>query len=308
MAIGICPQCRGRFVVEDVRSFQRTCPACLRPMELSPSVHGGTTAAPTAEAELLWLNDAPLAVDELGQRVMAAIAEAAYQQSLARAERQASRERRGDVEAPEADAEEPLPRLSPAAPEAPLNAGPDPDELHRRAATLVERALASCLEAKILRSQARLIRESRRSLPDELSLLPPLDYCLLPFGFSLPALEEEPGPEELGQPVEAPLALPGTTTLYVWGYNPPTTLLCRERCESSVEAAVFARKTGWDPGREGAWAKEITVPGGLRDTLRALEPILRQDQGVVGWGARTRRRPGGDGPARPIEARPGGVI
>src|SRR4029078_7746648 len=85
------------------------------------------------------------------------------------------------------------------------------------------------------------------------------------------------------------------TTLYVWGYDFPTSLLCRELCESSAAAAAFARKAGWEPRRDGAWAKEITVPGGLREALREVERILRQDRSVVGWGARTRRgrRPDG---------------
>src|SRR3954447_11618455 len=95
MAIGVCPQCRRRFVVEDARSFQRTCPACLRPMELPDAPDGPASDAAAGADEMLWFNGAPLVTDDLGQRVMGAIGEAASRRSVARAQREPARRQRG---------------------------------------------------------------------------------------------------------------------------------------------------------------------------------------------------------------------
>lgn len=96
MAIGICPGCRRRFVIEDARSYQRTCPACLHPMQIpGPATVSPPTSQLHGEARSLWLNDTPLPAHDLGQRVMAALAEAAHQCAVARALRQAVRVRRG---------------------------------------------------------------------------------------------------------------------------------------------------------------------------------------------------------------------
>jgi hypothetical protein len=111
------------------------------------------------------------------------------------------------------------------------------------------------------------------------SLLP-LDYLLVPAsGHLIPVVARSvPGLRRI-------------TTVYVWGYGPPQSLLCRGRFEPSWEAEQFAARSGWDENRDGAWAKEINLAVGLIEALRALEPIFRCEAAVVGWGMRTVRRP-----------------
>jgi hypothetical protein len=106
--------------------------------------------------------------------------------------------------------------------------------------------------------------------------LTPLDYLLVPA----------PG-EPI--PIVAPhsLRLPRSTTVYVWGHEPPQSLLCREQCQPSAAAALFAARHGWNGATEGAWAKEITLGVGLIEALRAIEPVFRRDPAALGWGMRT---------------------
>ena len=80
-----------------------------------------------------------------------------------------------------------------------------------------------------------------------------------------------------------------TVTLFVWGYEPPRSLFCREQCEESAAAALFAAAAGWDGTQPGAWARKITLPCGLAEALRGLKQVLQQDSAVAGWGVRHRR-------------------
>jgi hypothetical protein len=108
----------------------------------------------------------------------------------------------------------------------------------------------------------------------------PLDYFLVPTsGELIPLVAKDT------------LRQGRITTVYVWGYGPPQSLLCREQCEPSWEAERFAAESGWDETKEGAWAKEIFLAAGLLEAQRALEPIFRRDTVVAGWGIRTVRRP-----------------
>jgi hypothetical protein len=307
MPIGVCLHCQRRFVIEDARSFQRTCPCCLRPMQilaeeaLPPSLPSSPPLYPPPEKESsLYLDGTPLAANELGQRLMAVMAEAAYQREIARTMKQAARERRGE---PELTTEE----ISPAVPspcrEEPLD-DPGPgagisrsgliqqaDTLQQRGRDLIERAQWACLDAKIIQGRARVAREDRRSRRDPLSLLPALDYVIAAWDDLLPPLAPEgeitdltaalPFPERAAEAV--------TTTLYVWGYEPPQSLLCSDFCEVTEAAAQFAAESGWDPDQPGAWAKEIRLPWDLSRALRQAEPILRADPGVGGWGMRLER-------------------
>jgi hypothetical protein len=112
-------------------------------------------------------------------------------------------------------------------------------------------------------------------LLDELT---PLDYLLAPaYGEPIPIV------------AKGSLRLQRSTTVYVWGYEPPQSLLCRELCKPSEEAAQFAAKSGWNNESEGAWAREITLAAGLIEALRATEPVFRRDPAAVGWGIRTAR-------------------
>src|SRR5438132_1176314 len=102
MPIGICPQCQSRFVIEDERSYQRTCPRCLLPMQLATPGEISTllqqrAARARTASDRLYFNGVPLAADERGQRLLAAIAEAAYQQERAAARREEARRLREET-------------------------------------------------------------------------------------------------------------------------------------------------------------------------------------------------------------------
>lgn len=294
MPIGVCPRCQHRFMFEAERSPQRICPRCLRPLSLTP---GAWPAPPPAERIAAagpggfpgrWLNDLPLPAHPLGQRLRAALAEAACQSARAGALRQQARElQRGSRSAPEQEGagssvaapvreREQAFSLSGAGP------GMSPVEV---AGLLIEKArfLAPLLQATMERSRrSRTERQhhTAASPPPADSTLPPLLRELFPEGETLP----EPLPE--------PYAPEGTawTTLYLWGYWPPRRDLWHEEYRETAAAAAFAAESGWDERRAGAWAQEISLPLGFRDALRALEPVLRQDPAVQGWGIAMRRR------------------
>jgi hypothetical protein len=289
MPIGVCPYCQRRFVIEDERSFQRTCPRCLRPMQIPTEETMSSSDPPSqqppdtpsrADDEGPCLNGTPLAAGELGQRLMRTLAEAAYQRACSRGQRRTARGRRGEEESP---ADE-MPTVAPPF--------PDPDDgeplnnpirqsawLQQRAGALVERAQGACVKAKIVTGQARVARENRQASTGELALLPPLDYRLPPLNSCLP------GPPGGSAAADRPAAGSATSTiLYVWGYDPPQSMLCCDHCEISEAARQFAAESGWDQNQPGAWAKAITLPWGLTKALRIAEPILREDSGVVGWG------------------------
>jgi len=229
--------------------------------------------------------------DEQGQRVLQAIAEAAYQGQQAHARRDEARRLRGapNGAAPSSYPGRRGPRVLP-----PPNPGPQGSTVIAdpalRAASLCGRAAAVqahtreiLIKARMICGAVRVMREDRHAsgLPE--ASLPPLDFVLYsviprPLGLDL----ENP-PAWLAQRLIPP------TTLYVWGYKPPESTLCRDQCQPSEAAEQFAARGGWDPRRPGAWAKETTVLQRLTDARRKLEPTIRQDGGVVGWGMRTAR-------------------
>jgi hypothetical protein len=73
------------------------------------------------------------------------------------------------------------------------------------------------------------------------------------------------------------------TTLYVWGYQPPQSVLLRERGKPTEAARRFAAEQGWDRTRAGAWAMEITLPMARSLAWGALEPLVSGDSAVAGW-------------------------
>lgn len=162
--------------------------------------------------------------------------------------------------------------------------------LCQRARDLVERAKSARLDAKILQGRVRVAREDQRSRRDPLSRLPALDYVLSAWDDPLPPLTPEGEGADLTEAPPFPeRAAALVTTLYVWGYEPPQSLLCVDYCEVTAAAAQFAAESGWDPHQPGAWAKEIGLPWELSRALRIAEPILREDPGVLGWGMRLDR-------------------
>src|SRR5438093_1069849 len=77
--------------------------------------------------------------------------------------------------------------------------------------------------------------------------------------------------------------------IYAWGYGLPQCGMLREQRQPTAEARRFAVERGWDAARSGAWAREITLPLPLSVALAVLEPSLRRDAAVAGYGGRTVR-------------------
>ena len=105
MPIGRCEHCEHRFVIEAADSPQRICPCCLRPMQITSleairsDLHlpPASAASRTSTDFAAWLGDHPLGMDELGQRVLKALSQAACtcrEAAEARAAAQATRQRR----------------------------------------------------------------------------------------------------------------------------------------------------------------------------------------------------------------------
>jgi hypothetical protein len=298
MPVGICQSCQRRFVVETERSFQRTCPRCLQPLKLPGTASLGAlpppspSSAPVSARDELggrWLKDTPVAADALGQRLMTVLAEAADECERAEAHRQRARElRKKAMGKPAASGPTPTPDPKPATEQVRLNPSP---------ANLQERAHAVCLQTRMTVGQARVAREQRQFRRDPLSLLPPLEYKLLPLPGtqSLPSAADTAVVDHAAAPPEPePSLLPAdsNTALYVWGYQPAESSLCRDQCAATEEAARVAREMGWEEERRGAWAKEIHLGLSLIEMLRWVVPILHRDPGVDGWsmqGSRPRQ-------------------
>src|SRR5262249_40924708 len=145
----------------------------------------------------------------------------------------------------------------------------------------------TCLATRQMRGSIHRQREVLLESPLPETALPPLDYVLSRLD-QLPAMLAETQAMETPLPVCPPLRS-ARTTLYVWGYGPPRSLLCRDFCGDSEAAAELALRSGWERLRRGAWAKELTRPLGLREMLAEVGPELRRDPAVAGWGLRTKR-------------------
>jgi hypothetical protein len=74
------------------------------------------------------------------------------------------------------------------------------------------------------------------------------------------------------------------TTVYVWGYGEPESVLCREQCEATAAARTFARQAGWEETAAAAWAVQITLPLSVAEAKQVLSPIFEQDGTVMGSG------------------------
>lgn len=223
MPIGVCSSCHRRFVVESERSFQRTCPYCLHPMEVSRGGQGPPSPgaspeppfSPPAQSMIVSWDGAPLSADPQGLRLLTVLAEAAYQRDQARAIRWEARRTRGDttevrerrnVRPPRALQAMPpceLP-VDPGEPGQPSSAGPTVQArwLTDWALALQERAAEACLQAQMIQDQARVVLENGRLIQSGEAVLPSPDYVLLAEDEALPALEErEPEREGALPPV-----------------------------------------------------------------------------------------------------------
>jgi hypothetical protein len=219
------------------------------------------------------LGDIPLIADPQGHRVLAALAQAAYQRDRAVVLRTEARRLRG--------AAEPLEPVRGS-----LDVAGDPG-IHARMQLIVEKVRTACHAARQARENSHRLRESLLESRLLEATLPPLGYVLPPLD-QLPAVFAEAGAMEAL--FTAHLPYPSVqTTLYVWGYGPPHCLLCRDFCQNSELAVRFALRSGWEQLRSGAWAKELTRPLALREMLTEVEGELRHDPAVAGWGLRMTR-------------------
>jgi hypothetical protein len=74
--------------------------------------------------------------------------------------------------------------------------------------------------------------------------------------------------------------------IYVWGYAPLHTDLWQQQAQPTAAAREFAATHGWDAMRPGAWALELVLPLPLSRALGKLEPAIRRDPAIRGWGGR----------------------
>lgn len=85
------------------------------------------------------------------------------------------------------------------------------------------------------------------------------------------------------------MAKPVVSHLYLWGYEPLRSSAVRGRAEPTEAARAFAAAHGWHAARSGAWALEWELPLPLSEALGELEPVLRGESAVLGWGGRMIR-------------------
>jgi hypothetical protein len=104
---------------------------------------------------------------------------------------------------------------------------------------------------------------------------PAMEYTLPPLLHVLGELQEW-ADRDPGRSVQ--------TTVYIWGYGRPESVLCREQCEATAAARTFARQAGWQEMAAAAWAVQITLRLSVAEAKRVLSPIFEQDGAVVGWG------------------------
>jgi hypothetical protein len=84
----------------------------------------------------------------------------------------------------------------------------------------------------------------------------------------------------------------------VWGYEPARSRLLQEQGRSTPAAEAFAVERGWNAARSGAWAIELALSVPLSWALAALEPVIRDDLSVIGYGGRNVHREASGSPRR----------
>jgi hypothetical protein len=97
-------------------------------------------------------------------------------------------------------------------------------------------------------------------------------------------LEAPDSPEARGG---GPLPSSVRCRLFAWGYGRLQSQTLRTCFHPSDAARAFAEARGWDCGTSGAWAGEFTASGLVFALLALLDPILRSEAGVSGWGGGT---------------------
>lgn len=315
-----CSHCE-RFIGHLAPSDE-VCPSCSRPLglldeEFLPTMPDGEPADLRAAFQFpagRWGSDVPrwrdftgLDDDDVVMRAARVCAAAGETQEAARRLQQQAwelcrisrslREQAAAV-ATACSGEQPAPGAAdiPAGPPAVRTAVRDEREV-----PLWERAARACETAQLAVDAVRISRKDRQCLQEEssltlgpASLLTPPHYHLPPLEHSsllLSAREADTAEEPANLPIlERPeRRVASSTTLYAWGYAPPESHLCRHQCEATAAAAQYAIGEGWEPGRPGAWAREVCLGLSLSEMLRWVVPILHDDPGVAGWGLCMRR-------------------
>jgi hypothetical protein len=91
---------------------------------------------------------------------------------------------------------------------------------------------------------------------------------------------------KLTQPRSPGTGQPAVSQIYVWGYAPLHTDFWQRQAQPTAAAREFAATHGWDAMRPGAWAVELVLPLSLSRALGTLEPAIRRDPAIRGWGGR----------------------
>lgn len=171
----------------------------------------------------------------------------------------------------------------------------DPETVRQnvlRAQEAIERARTICAASWIERMKARGEREMARRLRSPEAALPDLEYALPPLATALVYLARglPPLPETAAaRDAEAGSRQAAFTVLYAWGYGRSRSRIVRMQFRETEAACRFAAERGWDRRRPGAWAGEQLFCVGLRAALRAVEPSLRVEPSVAGWGGKLVR-------------------
>jgi hypothetical protein len=163
---------------------------------------------------------------------------------------------------------------------------------------------AAAIEQAIITRQARIaaITERQRGRPGRTSAADPGDARGDPMTAAGAADDEPASLEYVLPPLEDVLKLTrcwppgpppperGESRIYVWGYGPLPTDLFQRPAEPTAAAREFAAAHGWDATRPDAWALELVLPLPLSRALGMLEPAMRRDPVVRGWGGRSGGR------------------
>jgi len=157
-----------------------------------------------------------------------------------------------------------------------------------RAQEAIERARVICgaawierIKARSQREKAHWLRSPEAALPALELSLPPLEATLAYLDRGLPPIPDEPAASGQRRGV--------LTVLYAWGYGHSRPSILRMQFPETEEARRFAAERGWDRRQPGAWAGEQPFAVGLHAALRTVEPLLRTDQCVAGWGGKLGR-------------------
>jgi hypothetical protein len=91
--------------------------------------------------------------------------------------------------------------------------------------------------------------------------------------------------------LEPAIERPAGSQVVIWGYSRLEDPQLYRLFRLTRAAREFAAECGWDSEHPGAWAREFLSIRGLHQTLIEVEPLVREDPAVAGWGGRILRDP-----------------